>query len=181
MTSPAPLEIDLPGGRRGYYNPYSGRYTTSRSYAQRMQRGFARGVSQQTARGQRPAEHIIRRERERERGGVDFPFGFEQRYGFSYGYWQRLRRMGVSEINRRSAPGGRIEPLMVTQVIEAWRFGWRDQNRPELTSWQMWVEVHIVERLAAQRMYQDENESGLGYYNFQLRSDVPPIEFWYYH
>lgn len=183
MTAPAPLVIDLPGGQQGYYNPYTGRYTTSKSYGLRMQRGYARGVSQQTARGKPASEHIIRKEREqaKEGGGIDYPFNFERVYGFSYGYWQRLRRMGVSEINRRSAPGGRIVPIMVTQVIEAWRFGWRDINRPEITSWQMWVELHIVERLAAMRLYQDNNDSQLGSLNFRMRSDVPPIEFYWYH
>jgi hypothetical protein len=89
--------------------------------------------------------------------------------------------MGVSEINRRSAPGAQLQPYMIGQVKQLWDMGWRDENRPELTSWQMWVEVHIVERLAAQRLYQDDNDPRLGAINFQLRSSVTPIEFWWYH
>jgi hypothetical protein len=185
MTTPPVPEISLPGGRQGYYNPYSGRYTTNRAYALRMQRGYARGMTQATARGQRAGESRRRYERVVGQTGQTpqqlFEFGFQQRYGFSYRYWRKLRRQYVDPINEVSSPGGEITPSMVTSVKSAWDAGWRDPNRPELTTWEMWVEVHLAERLAATELYVDYGDTRLGAYNFQLRSSLPPIEFWYYH
>jgi len=189
MSFPQPLQIDLPGGRTGYYNPYTGKYTTSRSYGLRMQRGFAAGQTQQAARGKPEREHIVRREREQERlvgpgiTGDNFPLTFRMRYGFDYSYWQRLQRLYVREINRRASPGARIEPQSISDIIQLYRMGWRDPNRPDLAneSWETWVEVHLAERLNAMQMYQEFNDARIGNYNFQSRSNIAPIEFWWYH
>jgi len=175
-------------GVTSYYNPYTGKYTTSRAYALRMQRGYQAGLPRQKARGQRPGEAARRREREtRETGitprerGLLYRARFEQENGFSYAYWQRLHRLFLTDLNKRVGKAGRIRPWMVGDVRREWERGWRDFRRPELLTWQAWVEVHLGERLWATILYQDENENAYGAFNFAMRSAVPDVAFWYYH
>lgn len=180
-----PLSRQRRDGTTEYYNPYSGRYTRNRDYGLRMQRGYARGLSQHTARGQKPAESVRRRERVvRETGQTPwqlYGIGFQQRYGFSYNYWRKLRKRYIAEINKRSSPGAQILPSHIQDIIQLYNMGWTDLNRPELRTWQEWVEVHLGERLWSTILYQDEGESAYGAFNFTFRNSVAPIEFWYYH
>lgn len=188
MTTPLPPERTS-GGITTYLNPYTGKYTRSKSYAQRMQRNFARGLTQSEARGHAPVagetETQRRRRQERERTGLtpweQFGIGFQNRYGFSYRYWRKLRRRYVDEINRRSSPGGRILPSHVSDIIQLYDMGWRDEVNPELNTWEAWVEVHLGDRLWSTILYQDEGNSALGAYAFSRRNSVAPIEYWYYH
>lgn len=180
-----PLSRERRGGTTEYYNPYSGRYTTNRAYGLRMQRGYARGLSQHEARGQRGGESVRRRERVyRETGQTPhqiYAFNFRQRYGFSYSYWRTLRKRYINEINRRSSPGGQMLPSHVTDIINLYNMGWRDDRRPELRTWEAWVEVHLGERLWSTILYQDDGETAYGSFNFTFRNSVAPIEYWYYH
>lgn len=186
MTQPNPPEIILPDGRTAYYNPYTSTYTTSRSYAMRMQRGFARGLAQFEARGQRANERRYREQYTQGRYGVTpeelyarNAQEFQNLYGFDYAYWNYLQREYLNEINRMTSEGGRIEPYMVQSVKLNWETGWRDPMRPEITSWQEWVELHLAERREAMYAYR-EGDKSVGAQNFQMRSSVPPIEFWWY-
>jgi len=147
-------------GVTSYYNPYTGKYTTSRAYALRMQRGYQAGLPRQKARGQRPGEAARRRERETRETGIT-----PRERGLLY----------------RVGKAGRIRPWMVGDVRREWERGWRDFRRPELLTWQAWVEVHLGERLWATILYQDENENAYGAFNFAMRSAVPDVAFWYYH
>jgi len=150
-----------------------------------MQRGYARGLSQSTARGQAPAESVRRRERVFQATGYTphqiYAFNFQQRYGFSYAYWRKLQRRYITEINRRSSPGAQIRPDHIQDIIQLYDMGWTDINRPELRTWEQWVEIHLGERLWSTILYQDEGESAYGNYNFTFRNSVAPIEYWYYH
>jgi hypothetical protein len=189
MTTPLPPEQQAPGGITTYLNPYTGKYTRSRSYALRMQRAYSRGLTQSEARGHRAVggetETQRRRRQTRERTGMtpweSFGIGFQQRYGFSYRYWRRLRRLYVDEINRRASPGAKILPSHVSDIIQLYDMGWTDPMRPELRTWEAWVEVHLGERLWSTILYQDEGQSAYGNFNFNSRNSVAPIEYWYYH
>lgn len=189
MAQPLPPERTAPGGITTYLNPYTGKYTRSKSYARRMQGAFARGLTQSEARGHRAVggetETQRRRRQTRERTGLtpweSFGIGFQQRYGFSYTYWRKLRRRYVDEINRRASPGAAIKPSHITDVINLFNMGWFDSQRPELRSWEAWVEVHLGERLWSTILFQDERERAYGQFNFVRRNSVPPIEYYYYH
>jgi len=187
MPTPLPPEIILPGPgqRRGYLNPYTGTYSTSRSYAMRMQRGYARGLPQYEARGKPRFESQIRLRRSVEQTGETpwqrFNAGFEQRYGFSYSYWRSLRRRWINEINSRTSTGGQVIPSHISSVLSAWNTGWRDPNRPEFTTWQDWMENRLAERLNDIIEYQDLGDKSSGFQNWQFRSNVPPIELYWYH
>lgn len=150
-----------------------------------MQRGYARGLSQHEARGQRGGESVRRRERvERETGQTPwqiYAFNFRQRYGFSYSYWRTLRKRYINEINRRASPGAQMLPSHITDIINLFNMGWRDDRRPELRTWEAWVEVHLGERLWSTILYQDDGETAYGSFNFTFRNSVAPIEYWYYH
>lgn len=222
MTEPntgLPLEIILPSGKPAYLNPYQGTYSESRSYARRMQSSYARGLSQATARGHRTvngrSESQIRRDRERITYGDQLPpwqrfgLGFEQRYGFSYAYWRFLRRNWIDEINQRAYPhphsrymmvdanGQRADPRIfpsdITAIRQLYDNGFRDPVHSEVTTWQQWVELRLVERLTAIRDYQDMHDPTFGRLAYQNRSSVwlnanlmggasaPPLELWWYH
>jgi hypothetical protein len=155
-----------------------------------MQRAYNRGLSQSEARGHRrsPAglsESQRRRQRTLERTGQTpselFGFGFQQRYGFSYNYWRRLRRLYINELNERRSPGARMKPSHVFDIIQMYRLQGGDLMRPELRTWESWVEVHLGEALWATILYQDEHDSLYGSFNWSRRSAVPPIEYWFYH
>lgn len=194
MGAPLPPEIQLPDGRTGYLNPYRGTYTPSRSYALRMQRGYARGLSQGDARGKRvtatgQTEYQRRAAATQERYGMSpwqlrYGIGFERRYGFKYRYWRKLQRMYVNDINARSSPGGAISPSTVGQVKENWRVGFRDQFQPDLRGpddWEPWIERRLSEKLDDMISYQDLGEKANGAYHFGYLVNVMPIELWYYH
>jgi hypothetical protein len=172
MGQPLPPEIILPTGQAAYLNPYKGTYTTSRSYAMRMQRGFRLGRAQQQARrGGEPgqSESQVR------------AFRFEQRYGFSYLYWRRLQRKWISEINSMSSPGGRITPEIVSMDLANLR------SFPALTifSWgagtaEQMLEQRLEEKLEDMISYR-EGDSEPGHYHFVVRNNYRPIELWWYH
>lgn len=170
-------------GETQYLNPYQRTYTPRRAYARRMQSGFRRGLTQQQARrnvtGYAPgvSEYQIRREREREKyqqlppNVPLYQFNFEQRYGFSYLYWRRLRRRYIQEINQRAwhnppsnrmnIEGGqrrdpRVFPGDIAEVKRLYDAGNRDPLYPDLTSWEQWAELRLAERLTAIRAYQDD-------------------------
>lgn len=197
MSVPQPPEIILPSGETAYLNPYRGTYTTSRSYALRMQRNYARGISQGEARGHAPgqvSESELRRIR------------FEQKYGIPYRTWERFRRKYISKINKRSWPGGprtmqlnefgnRSDPRVFISDILAIRqlydSGFRDPVTP-VDTWEQYAEVRLSQRLNALVMYQDHNDSdpgrsdynsrsGIWYGEFGLGASAPPVELWYYH
>jgi hypothetical protein len=146
-------------------------------------------MSRSEARGHRvtPAgsESQRRRQRIMETTGMTptevFGIGFQQRYGFSYSYWRRLRRLYINEINKRSSPGAHIKPSHVSSVIQVFEIQGGDPFRPELRTWEAWTEVHLGNRMWATILYQDEGDNSYGAFNFALRSSVFPIEFWYYH
>src|SRR5215469_6394271 len=171
-------------GETQYLNPYQGTYTSNRRYAQRMQRGYARGLTQTQARRniagypQGVSESQLRRQRERERYGDTLPpdvtffqFNFERRYGYSYNYWRRLRRRFIREINERAwhnPPGPRMNiengarrdprvfPGDIAEVKRLYDTGARDPLYPGMQTWQEWAELRLAERLTAIRAYQDD-------------------------
>lgn len=183
-----PAQIILPTGQTGYLNPYKGTYTTSRSYAQRMQRGFLRGESQSASRGHKAVG------------------------GLTESQWRRLKRLYVDEINRRTwkegpsrmnvIGGERQDPRIFRQdvqyIAELYNEGYRDPNVPTIPDWLGYVEWRLAERLASTREYQDVGNTSFGRADYYMRSpfwfqqgpglfnvfDVkagPTIEFWYYH
>lgn len=198
MSAPQPPEIILPSGETAYLNPYRGTYTTSRSYALRMQRGYARGLRQSESRGKPVSpgglsESQLRRER------------FEQQYGIPYRVWERLRRKYIIELNKRSWPGGpsrmntddmgnrndpRVFPSDIYAIRRLYDTGYRDPVTP-VETWEQYAEVRLSQRLNALIMYQDYNDSDPGRADYNSRSGIwygaftaasaPPIELWYYH
>jgi len=189
MAQPLPLEIILPTGQPAFLNPYRGTYTTSRSYAMRMQRAFARGLSQSEARGHAPF------------------------LGLTESKWRRLRRLYIDEINQRAwalgprrmsitRDGVRTDPRLfrsdVNYIVDLFQGGYRDPAVPSINDWETYVEWRLSERLNAIREYQDHANVTPGRQDYYARSAVwpqgglwiaggfnvssaPPIEFWYYH
>lgn len=193
MTIPQP-----PGGPRSrivsdgvtqYLNPYTGLWSSNQAYVARMQRAYNRGLSQSEARGHRRtaagSESQRRRQRIREQFGMTptelFGIGFQQRYGYSYNYWRKLQRNGLRELNSLRSPDVRITKSHVTDVIQMYRLVGGDFNRPELRTWEAWVEVHIGEALTATELYQEESDNRLGAYYWSFRTELAPVEFWFYH
>lgn len=191
MSQPLPPEIILPSGRAAFLNPYKGTYTTSRPYALRMQRNFARGLSQSEARGHRVSpqgftEAQIRRQQAQAAGFQTpwerFTLNFERRYGFSYRYWRFLKRRWIDAINARSSPGLQITPIWIAQEL---------QNASgifssflainQMPSGKPWIEQRLDEKLADMEAYQDENDKEPGFLHFIRRDNFRPIEWWYYH
>lgn len=173
MTSPLPFDINIPEiitpeGRAAYLDPYRGTYRTdiTPTYAQRLQRGFRRGQTLTQARRGAAAPPAGLSERE-QRKQI-----FQNNYGISLSYWERLRRRYVGEINRRSAPGAQITPQMIADTLASGR----DEQ---------WVEEHLANRLEATIQYQDYGNPQLGRYFYDQdvydREDAPWGEFWYYH
>lgn len=192
MTQPLPPDPWTRATRSGapeYYNPYSGKWSRNRGYTQRLQRGYRRGLSQSEARGHAATaagtESQRRRQRTLERTGMTpteaFGIGFRQRYGFSYSYWRRLRRLYINEINKRSSPSGQIKPSHISDVIQMFRLVGGDMYRPELRTWEAWTEVHLGERMWALILYQEEGDTAYGAFNFSRRNNLYPIVFYYYH
>jgi hypothetical protein len=174
MTTPLPAEIILPGGQPGYLNPYRGTYTTSRSYALRMQSNYGRGMSQATARGHAPnpaglTEYAIRAQR------------FQDAYGFSLGYWRRIQRKYLREINSERSPAAQITPLVIAGDLDAVRF--RNGNGPVpgiVIPAENITEERLANLLYATRAYRD-GDTVPGRTDFYARDDIRPIELWWYH
>lgn len=161
MGGPLPPTI-LVEGQTAYLNPYSGGYSPNRAYALRMQRGYARGLTQTQARRgvELPpdySESQVRRER------------FQATYGISYNYYRRLQvRYGADIVNNRP---GAISPLLVGQAVQLQAQGLLPPN---------WVE----DRLADRRIATDNYRAGItetGEQEFDDRIEFVPIEWWYYH
>lgn len=188
MGTPLPPSIVTPDGATAYLNPYKGTYITNRSYAQRMQRGYARGLSQAEARGHTPF------------------------LGLTESQWRRLKRLYVDEINERSWPTGparmnigpqgrqdpRIFKVDVVAIVDLFQGGYRDPAVPSINDWLTYTEWRLSERLNAMVEYQDYGNNIPGQQDYNMRSAVwpqggmwlqgglnvssgPPIEFWYYH
>ncbi len=205
MGTPIPAEIILPTGQPAYLNPYKGTYTTSRPYAIRMQRNYARGILQSEARGHRQSpegftESQLRRQR------------FEINRGIPYREWERWRRKYVNEINVRSWPTGpntrypvvnegvrqdpRVYPEDLAAIKQAYDDGYRDPAMPNI-SYQEWIEIRLTERLSAMIAFQDFKDSTPGRNQYNSRQGAwtaqgmwtgvfsvasgPPLELWYYH
>lgn len=197
MTQPSlPPEIILPSGQTGYLNPYKGTYTTSRSYAMRMQRGFAAGLPQQRARGRvlgGQTEYQQRAALTQERYGMSpwqrFKLAreFKQQYGFELRYWEKLRRKWVDEINSLSTggkaptPGARIiDPQWIADEFANAR-----QNALILPllggSGKPWIERRLSENLTDMIQYRQGNsQPGALHFHTQPHA-TRPIEWWWYH
>lgn len=181
MSTPLPPEIVFPTGKTGYLNPYSGKYTTSRSYALRMQRAYSRGQTQSEARGHRAVNGVTESQRRNAQAALanpgltrhqQFEIGFQQRYGFSYKYWRYLRRNWIDDINRRSSPDMQMTPLWIQQILINSAVTGLDTN---------WIELRLAERIQDMIAYQDYNVTGPGFAHFYERLNYTPIEWWYYH
>jgi hypothetical protein len=183
MTQPLPSERILPNGRTGYLNPYTGRYSASRSYAQRMQRNYARGMTQSEARGHRPniltgeTESQRRRRLTLQNTGMTpsqyYQYNWQQRYPLMpLSWWRRMSPL-IQEINRRTSPGLEITPEVVySQIV----------NAPITGHDLSWVENRLAFRLAAIQEYQDYGSNNTGYQLYvENQLDTNPPEWWYYH
>jgi hypothetical protein len=190
--------IDVETRETLYYNPYSGQYTRSRSYAERMQRNYLRGISRQEARGHAPAANTTEASTRRER--------FLQRYQIGYNRWRRWQRRYIREINQlawKDGPrtlqidenGQRADPriflidaLAVKQLFDS---GFRDPVYPNVLTWDDWFEERLKERLYALQQYHDNHNPQPGRQQWQTHAGTwfgqfasatgPPIELWYYH
>lgn len=188
MGTPLPPEIITPEGRPAFLNPYRGTYTTSRSYALRMQRAFSRGLTQSEARGHTAIG------------------------GLTESQWRRLKRLYIDEINGRSwakgprrmnvVEGVRQDPRIFKQdinyIVSLFQQGYRDPAVPSISNWLTYVEWRLTSRLNAMIEFQDFGDAWPGRRDFYERSSIwpkggmwlegglnvasgPPIEFWYYH
>jgi hypothetical protein len=186
VSQPLPAQIILPTGQTGYLNPFSNTYTPSRAYALRMQRNYARGISQATARGHRlsPAgltESQIRRQRSIDTTGLTpwqrFTGKFEATYGFSYNYWRKLWRKWIKEINSRVDPSVAVTEQWVQQELLNEQF----LGMTGMPSGKPWIEERLDAKLASIIAYQDDNDKTLGFGYYINRDGMRPIEWWYYH
>lgn len=153
-------------GQEWWYNPYTNKWTRSKAYAKRMQSAYERGQTQQEARG----SHV------RSPGGrrtyAETKRIFEERHGISYTFWRRMQRGPLKELNKRSAPGGRITPEMIHYELYNADYTGHDYA---------WVEARIRDRLRATRAYQDDNDPDVGHTMFVARDSTSSIEWWFYH
>lgn len=200
-----PWEIITPSGRRAYLNPSKGTYSiTSASYARRIRRGYEHGVSVSVARGHAVPvsgqfagmnESQRRRANAVETGDELTPwqrvtFAFERRWGFSYSYWRRLKRLWVDDINSyiknvydKITPAWISEELSNRELYQAAGF----------TSGEPWIEQRLAEKLAdiqewqerkATRQLDAKGRSGPGsdgWMHWHTRDNFRPVEWWYYH
>jgi hypothetical protein len=174
MSTSLPPSIILPTGQPAFLNPYRGTYTTNRAYALRMQRGYARGISRQTARGHAPGpagltEYQVRAQR------------FEQQYGFSYSTYRRWQRRYISEINAMSSPEAQITPMVLAQDIATMRQVYGTGIVPGII---IPPENRTEERLAAKLYAMQEYQAGdpmPGRQDFYTRETYRPIEMYWYH
>lgn len=186
MTTPSfgalPSEIILPNGKTGYLNPYTGKYSSSRSYAMRMQRNYSRGLSQSAARGHAPSgglsESQMRAQREALKYGDQlkpwqrFALTFKQRYGFEYRYWRKLKRLYIDAINSMSSPDMQITPVWIQQALV---------NAPLTGHDESWIEARLAEKLYDMDRYRNAHDPIPGRMHFMRRDSMEPVEWWYYH
>jgi hypothetical protein len=154
----------------------------------RMQRGYRRGVPQYEARGKTASEYQTRIIREQQVYGQKpwerFQIGFEQRYGFSYKYWRQLKRRWVDDINQRARHQNTkdiITPGTIASVKSAFDAGWRDNYRPEFNNWQDWVENRLDENLRVRIESEEAGDDEPAKAEFRTRSEVMPVELYWYH
>lgn len=183
-------------GRTYYLNPYSGQYITNKTYARRLQRGFARGLTRTAARRNIRAEPGYSESRERaaraqERGNLSpyqvFLGGFERRYGFSYREWRRWYRLYVREINQRAWPtassprmqsdeNGRKDPRLfpqdITYVKNLYDQGLRPSSASSPATWQEWVEINLAARLDVMIEKQDNNNPDPAKQRWNSRDEI---------
>jgi len=179
MTGPNPPEIILPDGRTGYLNPYSGKYVTNRAYAMRMRRNYSRGLSQSSARGHAPrqgmSEYQLRVQRDQllyqQTPWQRFTQNFEQRWGFSYSWWQRLRRLYINKIN---ALNSESTPPITEVWIQQELLNNRESHGPE------WIEARLGEKLYDMEQYRDGDPLP-GRANWRTKDYLSPEEWWWYH
>lgn len=167
MSLPQPPEIVLPDGRMAYLNPYSMTYTTSRSYARRLQRGWMLGQTRTQARGRNllPGQSESQQRAER----------FSDRYGYDETTYRRWQRKYISRINELAHPSARLTPDMVAVELQNGRYVGHDVD---------WMEWKLQTLLRAY----EENAQGdksfgkaLWENNAEDRELSSFIEFWYYH
>lgn len=174
MSSPQPPVIYPAPGEHGpvlYLNPYSGTYTSSKSYGLRMQRGFAQGVPQVVARRGTMPGGVSESEQRRLR--------FLERWGFEERLWRRWQRLYVNEINGMASPSAQITRSHIQQVLA---------NTPVTGLGVEWVEQRLREKLADMHDFRNHRRqrgpSRSGYQHFWQEAGermVTPIEFWWYH
>ena len=170
-------EIRLPDGRTGYWNPYSQAYTTSRSYAMRLQRGYAQGVSRQQAR--RGIRSWIPGMSEAQNRAQ----AFQDKYGISYNYWRRIQRKYLTKIVAMDPSIGyaewrliiyedlaRLQSFPATGII-----GQRRMQSPEQQN-----EAALASKLEAMEAYR-RGDVTTGRNQFDMRVPYRPIELWWYH
>lgn len=184
-----PYDILSESGIPLFYNPYTGQYTKNRSYARRMQRGFAAGLTRQQARGhginaQGLTEYQSRRQRQQQPiPGPDVivppspEFQFRQMWGFELSYWIYLRENWVDAINARTSPAMQITPAWIQQELANADL-LRSIGEP---AGEEWLEPRLGERLADIIEYQDYGNPDPGFVHFNYRDDLRPIEWWFYH
>lgn len=187
MTTPnnPPLEILLPPNRRGeripaFLNPYRGTYTTSRSYALRMQSGYRRGLTQaQARRGAGSVSELSESQRRRARTQAQYGMTpwqrynitFQQQYGFSYSYWRYLRKNWIAEINQMAAPDAQITPVFIAQALANQQLTGHNEE---------WIEQRLQEKLEDMHEYRAGNAEP-GFVHWNQKEGMEPIEWWWYH
>lgn len=171
-----PEPITLPSGVPGFYNPYTGGYVKSRTYAERLQRGYQRGMSQSEARGHRAVGGMS--ESQLRRAGISSPVTryimaqeFQRTYGFSLDYWNYLVDNWIDEINSMSAPTQQITPAWITQEFANTDLTGHDE---------VWVEARLDEKLRDMLAYR-MGDTTPGALHFNQRDNLAPIEWWFYH
>lgn len=176
MSSPLPPELLDPNGRTLFLNPYRQTYTANRPYAYRMQRGFARGLTQSEARGQGVRNGLTESQRRQRPDYSTSAAAFYARHGVTLAWWRRMRRLYINPMNAEASPGNQITLAFIDQEM---------QNAPVLAattggSGPEWMEQRLAERLYAMDEYRVGN-SQPGFAYFQIRTSYRPIEWWYYH
>lgn len=179
MSQALPPEIILPTGQPAYLNPYRGTYITNRAYALRLQRGFARGMSRQSARGHVSptglTEYALRAQR------------FQERYGFSYSWWRRIQRRYIrpvtdlGQVPKDSWPtaGNWLDIVAVDyQVVKQW-YGTGPVPGIIIPPENL-VEERLVLKLQGMLEYRNGDRRS-GYAEWRARSNIRPIEMYWYH
>jgi hypothetical protein len=179
MSTPNPAPVLYPAqGTQGpvlYLNPYTGRYTASRSYGLRMQRGYAAGLPQVVARRGTPSvpglsEYQLRQQR------------FLQRYGFEQQVWRRLYDKYIGKINAMASPAAQITPMIISQVL---------QNTPVTGLGIDWLENRLAQKLEDMQEWRADGKPAKntnpnlgGYVHYWQEESArmfTPIELWWYH
>jgi len=180
MTTPLPASIVSPQGQALYLNPYRGTYTTSQSYALRMQRNYSRGISQTEARGHLSptgvSESVLRAQR------------FQNTYGFSYSLYRRWQRRYLRVINETRAahyvPGQNGNPITASDLAQDIEVNRSRMGMGPVPGIVIPPENYTEERLAELLYAVEEYRAGNpvpGRTDFYTRENIRPIELWWYH